>query len=166
MFPVVDEFVDGHFVRLFSGESLFLQEHSCTHTVHTPRCFSATDIARSTLYIARNTTLFCPVSKTVITIGLHKLLRLSTALSFRIELWRKCPPLVFVVLTCVISILLYVNNVYLHTRAVREEKRRERRGEMREERHRRKLLLGPGAQAPHFYDHGARLYDEPPTFVT
>ena len=33
--------------------------------------------------------------------------------------------------------------------------------------HRRKLLLGPGAQAPpHFYDHGARLYDEPPTFVT
>ena len=29
--------------------------------------------------------------------------------------------------------------------------------------HRRKLLLGPGAQAlPHFYDHGARLYDEPP----
>ena len=34
------------------------------------------------------------------------------------------------------------------------------------EGHRRKLLLGPGAQAPHFYDHGARLYDEPPTFVT
>jgi len=34
-------------------------------------------------------------------------------------------------------------------------------------RHRRKLSLGPGAQAPHFYDHGARLYDEPPpTFVT
>ena len=33
--------------------------------------------------------------------------------------------------------------------------------------HRRKLLLGPGAQAPpHSYDHGARLYDEPPTFVT
>ena len=33
--------------------------------------------------------------------------------------------------------------------------------------HRRKLLLGPGAQAPHFYDHGARLYDEPPpTLVT
>ena len=32
--------------------------------------------------------------------------------------------------------------------------------------HRRKLLLGPGAQAPHFYDHEARLYDEPPTFVT
>ena len=32
--------------------------------------------------------------------------------------------------------------------------------------HRRKLLLGPGAEAPHFYDHGARLYDEPPTFVT
>jgi len=33
--------------------------------------------------------------------------------------------------------------------------------------HRRKLLLGPGAQAPpHFYEHGARLYDEPPTFVT
>ena len=33
--------------------------------------------------------------------------------------------------------------------------------------HRRKLLLGPWAQAPpHFYDHGARLYDEPPTFVT
>ena len=31
-------------------------------------------------------------------------------------------------------------------------------------RHRRKLLLGPGAQAPHFYDHGARLYDEPPHF--
>jgi len=32
--------------------------------------------------------------------------------------------------------------------------------------HRRKLLLGPGAQAPpHFYDNGARLYDEPPTFV-
>ena len=30
----------------------------------------------------------------------------------------------------------------------------------------RKLLLGPGAQAPHFYDYGARLYDEPPTFVT
>jgi len=35
------------------------------------------------------------------------------------------------------------------------------------EGHRRKLLLGSGAQAPHFYDHGARLYDEPPpTFVT
>jgi len=32
--------------------------------------------------------------------------------------------------------------------------------------HRRKLLLGPGAQAPHMYDQGARLYDEPPTFVT
>ena len=32
--------------------------------------------------------------------------------------------------------------------------------------YRRKLLLGPGAQAPHFYDHGARIYDEPPTFVT
>jgi len=31
--------------------------------------------------------------------------------------------------------------------------------------HRRKLLLGPGAQAPpHFYDHGARLYDEPSHF--
>jgi len=31
--------------------------------------------------------------------------------------------------------------------------------------HRRKLLLGPEAQAlPHFYDHGARLYDEPPHF--
>jgi len=28
--------------------------------------------------------------------------------------------------------------------------------------HRRKLLLGPGAQAPYFYDHGARLYDELP----
>jgi len=46
-------------------------------------------------------------------------------------LWRKCPPLVL--LTCVISILLYVNNVYLHSRAVREE-RRERRGERRGER--------------------------------
>ena len=34
-------------------------------------------------------------------------------------------------------------------------------------KHRRKLLLGPGAQALlHFYDHGARLYDESPTFVT
>ena len=31
--------------------------------------------------------------------------------------------------------------------------------------HRRKLLLGPGAQAPpHFYDHGARLDDEPSHF--
>jgi len=30
--------------------------------------------------------------------------------------------------------------------------------------HRRKLLLGPEAQAPHFYDHEARLYDEPPHF--
>ena len=30
--------------------------------------------------------------------------------------------------------------------------------------HRRKLLLGPGAQAPHFYDHGARICDEPPHF--
>ena len=28
--------------------------------------------------------------------------------------------------------------------------------------HRRELLLGPGAQAPYFYDHGARLYDELP----
>jgi len=36
-----------------------------------------------------------------------------------------------------------------------------------EHSHRRKLLLGPGAQAPpHFFDYGARLYDEPPTFVT
>jgi len=23
-----------------------------------------------------------------------------------------------------------------------------------------------GLKPPHFYDHGARLYDEPPTFVT
>jgi len=30
--------------------------------------------------------------------------------------------------------------------------------------HRRKLLLGPGAQAPHFYDHGARLYMTSPHF--
>jgi len=46
-------------------------------------------------------------------------------------LWRKCPPLVL--LTCVISILLYVNNVYLYSRAVREQRREEReeRGEER-----------------------------------
>ena len=31
-------------------------------------------------------------------------------------------------------------------------------------RHRRKLLLGPGAQAPYIYDQGAHLYDEPPHF--
>ena len=32
-------------------------------------------------------------------------------------------------------------------------------------RHRRKLLLDAAAQAPpNFYDHGARLYDEPPHF--
>ena len=51
-----------------------------------------------------------------------------------IELWRKCPPLVFI--TRVISILLYVNNVYLHSRAVRrgEERREERREERGEER--------------------------------
>ena len=43
-----------------------------------------------------------------------------------VTVWRKCPPLVL--LTRVISILLYVNNVYLHSRAVREERRGERNG--------------------------------------
>ena len=47
-----------------------------------------------------------------------------------VSVWQKCPPLVL--LTRVISILLYVNNVYLHSRAVREE-RREERGEKRGE---------------------------------
>ena len=45
---------------------------------------------------------------------------------YTLDLWRKCPPLVFFVLTCVISILLYVNNVYLHSR--RPEERGEERG--------------------------------------
>ena len=50
----------------------------------------------------------------------------------RLDVWRKCPPLVL--LTRVISILLYVNDVYLHSRAVREERGEERREERREER--------------------------------
>ena len=72
-------------------------------------------------------------SKLTITLFLqHGVRKQAITTELDIIMWRKCPPLVL--LTCVISILLYVNNVYLHSRAVKEDRRGEERGEKRGER--------------------------------